>query len=125
LLRVFLKKLNHKIYNDRSGWLKSEREREIPDENYESLEKESQSDHTEEAKFFKILEALRNTEEDFVFFFDNVDLLVKEHTEFVTFIESLLDGCLTAKVVITTRECDRASHREKSIHLHGLDDPKQ
>ena len=57
----------------------------------------------DEIKFFGLLEQLRHADEDFFFFFDNVDSLIEADARLVSFIDELLEKCPLAKVIITSR----------------------
>jgi hypothetical protein len=69
---------------------------------------------------------LRKTDENFVFFFDNVDTLIKTNMKFLPWIEKLLDDCPNTKVIITC--CEATTHPSKyenTVRVEGLLEQKQ
>ena len=74
-------------------------------------------------KLDRILEFLRKTDENFVFFFDNVDML--DEREFSGWVEKLLDESPNIKVMVTSQEVtSTASKYQQNFRVDGLQDSK-
>ena len=60
-----------------------------------------------------------------MFFFDNVDKLIDEKTEqnwFIKFVETLLDDCPNAKVLLTCCEANHQPSQELTLSVDGMAD---
>jgi len=80
--------------------------------------------------FQSLLDFLVRTEENFLFFFDNVDQLFKkprpDKRYFIQFIENILQKCPNVKILITCRDgANQPSNMEMSVKLEGLVKAKQ
>jgi len=72
-----------------------------------------------EGKLDRILEFLRKTDENFVFFFDNVDGMDDNH--FSEWVEKLLDESPNIKVMVTSQEATNTwSKYQQNFRVDGL-----
>ena len=121
---ILVDKLVEKIQHDSSGNFELDAKNKKKSLLINDLETTSQM--SQEKKFFLLLEFLAQTEENFLFFLDNVDHLLNSGHESITFVENLLEKCPSAKIIITCRDATRElSNEEMAIKIEGMGECKQ